>query len=203
MASFGSNPIQSDEIAPVAIDIYTSAYRVSGTIGTRFTRIADLLNQVASDHLMVDHATVSTYDDPTGTQGAPQLFVALDAIVFASAALSGESRPDMRIVKRSVRVQLGGPPFRLTGMIHVPSGGRPTDGLLNATERFLVMTEVQVNAAAHPELDRRLPAIAVARNRVHLFLVTDDARADESLASVLDEQTAEAWLSPQSPREPQ
>jgi hypothetical protein len=202
MLPYSSNPFQGDEPAQVAIDIYTSAYRISGTTSTRFTRIADLLNQVASDHLMVDRATVSTYDDPTGTQGAPQLFVALDAILFASAALSGEARPEMRIVKRSVRVQLGGPPFRLTGLIHVPTGGRPADGLLNATERFLVMTEVQVNAAAHPELDRRLPAIAVARNRVHLFLVADDAPADEMLASVLDEQTAEAWLSPTPPQEP-
>jgi hypothetical protein len=64
------------------------------------------------------------------------------------------------------------------------------------------MTDVQVNAAAHPELDRSLPAIAVARNRVHLFLVADDAPADEMLASVLDEQTAEAWLSPAPPQEP-
>lgn len=202
MDPFASNPFQAGEAAPVAIDLYTSAYRVSGTTTTRFTRIADLLNQVASDHLLVEHATVSTYDDPAGTVGAPQLFVALDAILFASAALSGEARPEMRIVKRPVRVQLGGPPFRLIGMIHVPAGGRPADGLLNATDRFLVMTDVGVSAAAHPELDRRLPAIAVARNRVHLFLVTDDAPPDQALASVLDEKTAEAWLSPNPPREP-
>ena len=53
----------------------------------------------------------------------------------------------MRIPKRSVRAQIGLPPFRLTGMVHVPTGSRPADGVLNASDRFLTMTEATIASA--------------------------------------------------------
>ena len=41
--AFGGGGIGA--VKPVAVDIYTAAYRVSGTIETRFSRVTEILNQ--------------------------------------------------------------------------------------------------------------------------------------------------------------
>jgi hypothetical protein len=100
----------------------------------------------------------------------------------------------MRIAKRAVRAQIGLPPFRLTGSIHIATGSRPADGILFASDRYLVMTEVTIASGPHPELGRTSPAVAFSRRQAHLILVTDDDDPDELLADVLDSATAERWL---------
>ena len=162
--------------------------------------MADIVNQVTSTHLIVEHATVSEYADPAATTGALQVLVTLDEILFVVAgAEPAEARPEMRIPKRPVQAQIALPPFRLTGAVHVAPGSRPVDGLLNVSERFLAMTEVAVACGAHPELSRTAPAAALQRKLAHLIMVLDDERPDELLADVLDEQTAERWLKPREP----
>jgi hypothetical protein len=104
------------------------------------------------------------------------------------------ARPEMRIPKRPVRAQLALPPFRLTGSVHVTQGSRPVDGILNAADRFMTMTEVTIVSGAHPELGRTAEAVAIQRRLAHLIMVTDDERPDELLAEVLDRDTAERWL---------
>jgi hypothetical protein len=190
MDPFAPSPTRS-----VAVDVYTASYRVSGQMATRFGRVADIVNQYTASHLVIEQATVSEYADPAATLGALQVLVTLDEVLFMIAAeMEGAARPEMRIPKRPVRAQLALPPFRLTGMVHVPQGSRPMDGLLNVGDRFLAMTEVTVVSGAHPELGRTAQAIAVQRRLAHLILVTDDERPDELLAEVLDRDTAERWL---------
>ena len=53
--------------ASVSVDAYTAAYRVSGTIETRFSRITEILNQLSGAHLEVKRATISEYDDASAT----------------------------------------------------------------------------------------------------------------------------------------
>lgn len=205
MNAFTADPSAPDPFAPspvraVEVDVYTAAYRVSGQTATRFGRVADIVNQVTSTHLIVEHATVSEYADPAATLGAHQVLVTLDEILFVVAAESdGAARPEMRIPKRPVRAQVALPPFRLTGAVHVPPGSRPVDGLLNAGDRFLPMTEVTVACGAHPDLGRTATAVAIQRSLAHLLLVMDDEHPDELLADVLDQQTAERWLKPREP----
>ncbi|HEX9635175.1 MAG TPA: hypothetical protein VGB34_06820 [Candidatus Limnocylindria bacterium] len=205
MSAFATEPSATDPFAPspfraIAIDVYTAAYRVSGETSTRFGRVADIVNQVTSTHLIVEHATVSEYADPAATMGALQVLVTLDEILFVVAgAEPGEARPEMRIPKRPVRAQIALPPFRLTGAVHVAPGSRPVDGMLNVSERFLAITDVAVACGAHPELSRTAPAAALQRKLAHLIMVLDDERPDELLADVLDEQTAERWLKPREP----
>lgn len=188
---------------PVAVDVYTAAYRVSGTTPTRFQRVADILNQLVGAHLVVDQASISEYADPNGTLSAQQVLVAVSGILFMVVTGDGpEARPDMRIQKRAVRAQLALPPFRLTGSVHVPQGSRPTDGLLNASDRFLTMTDVTVGCGLHPELGRSAPAVALQRSLAHLILIADDERPDELLADVLDESTAHGWLQRDPQRDP-
>lgn len=201
MNAFAANdPFAPSPVRTARLDIYTAAYRVSGVTATRFERVADIVNQVTSTHLIVDQATVSEYADSAATVSANQVLVNLEEILFVIVAEGdGSTRPEMRIPKRPVRAQLAMPPFRITGAVHVPQGSRPVDGLLNASERFLAMTEVTVGCAAYSELGRAAPALAVQRRLAHIVFIQDDERPDQLLADVLDEATAERWLPPKEP----
>jgi len=192
----GLDPFAPSPPAAIQVDIYTDAYRVSGKTTTRFTRVADIVNQASSSHLVVNEATISEYADPSATVSAMQALVRLEDVLLIIAGESGEATPraDMRIPKRAVRAQIGIPPFRITGAIHVSQGSRPADGIMNASDRFLTMTEVTVACAPYPELGRTAAAVAFQRGHAHLILVTDDEHPDQLLADVLDSATAERWL---------
>jgi len=201
MSSFAANdPFAPSSVRQALVDVYTAAYRVSGTTATRFERVADIVNQATSTHLIVEQATVSEYADPKATISASQVLVNLDEVLFVIASESdGSARPEMRIPKRPVRAQLALPPFRLTGAVHVSQGSRPVDGLLNASERFLAMTEATIGCGAYPELVRTAPALAIQRRMAHVIFIQDDERPDQLLADVLDEATANRWLQPREP----
>jgi hypothetical protein len=197
MTDFGMDPFAPSPVRSVPFDVYTSAYRVSGQLATRFSRVGDIVNLQTSTHLAIEQATVSEYADPTATLGAMRVLVSVDDVLFVIAGDTERgARPEMRVPKRAVRAQLAVPPFRLTGSVHVTQGSRPVDGILNAADRFMTMTEVTVVSGTHPELGRTAEAVAIQRRLAQLIMVTDDERPDELLAEVLDERTAEAWLHP-------
>lgn len=182
----------------LAVDVYTADYRVSGTIETRFSRVADILNQMTGGYLPVAQATLSEHGDSTGTLAAQSAMVSVDDILLMVApALATETHSEMRIPKRPVKAQLAIPPLRVTGTIHVAMGTRPVDGLLHVPERFVPMTDVTVTSSRYPELGRSAAVVALRRDRAHVLLVADDENPDQLLADVLDERTAEAWLRPE------
>jgi hypothetical protein len=182
---------------PVEVEVLTDAYRISGTIQTRFGRLTDILNQQAAPYVTIGQATISEHADPTGVMAASSVLVAVSAILIMSAPnLTGESNSEMRIEKRPVRAELAMPPIRVTGTIHVPQGSRPIDGLLNVSDRFLAMTDVTISCGAFPDLAGTATAVAVCRDRAQLLLVADDEESEQLLADVIDENTAEAWLRP-------
>jgi hypothetical protein len=190
--SFGVDPL--GVASAVSVDVYTRDFRVSGSVQTRFARVAEILNQLTNAYLSVEHATISEYADPTATRGAPQAWVAVDQVLIMIAPdLGGGARADMRIPKRPVMAQLALPPLRVTGRIHVPMGGRPIDGLLNVTDRFVAMTDATLESGIHPDLGGSAAAVAVRRDRAHILLVADDENSEQLLADVLDERTAESW----------
>jgi hypothetical protein len=191
--TFGTDPFGA--ASTVGVDVYTSAYRVSGSIQTRFTRVAEVLNQISGAHLTVERATISEYADSAATLAAPRALVAVEEIlVMVAPELSGEASAEMRIQKRAVMAQLAMASLRITGRIHVPIGGSPIDGLLNVPDRFIAMTDARIASGAHPELERSALVVAVRRDRAHVALVADDEHPDQLLADVLDERTAELWL---------
>ena len=183
------------DVGGVEVDLITDAYRISGTVRTRFGRVTDILNQLSGAHLAVEHATISEHADPSATMSAPSAVIDVASIlVMAAPGLTGAASSEMRIPKRAVKALLPLPPMRVMGTIHVPIGSRPLDGLLNVTDRFLAMTDVTIASGAYPELGRSVDAAAIGRTRAQILLVADDERPDELLADVLDERTAEAWL---------
>jgi hypothetical protein len=199
MDVFAADPFNAD-VSQVTLDLYTAAYRVSGYMSTRFHRVSDLLNQATTTHLLVEQATISEFAEPAGTLGARQVHVALEEVLLCVAAIAGTAQPDMRIPKRPVKAQLGVPPFRVTGTLHVPVGGRPADGLLNAADRFVTITDATIAVAGRPEATRTVEAVAVQRRAAHVVLVADDERPDELLAEILDERTAREWLAARDAR---
>ncbi len=200
MSAFGSDLFEPASITQVALALYTTDYRVSGTVSTRFSRVADILNQVTLTHIPLVHATISEYDNPTGTLAAEHVHVPVAEVLFCVASTDGGARPEMRVAKRPIKAQIAVPPFRLTGNVHVTHGSRPVDGLLNAADQFVAMTDATVACARYPGLGREASALAIQRRRAHILLVADDERPDELLAEVLDEHTASDWLVSREPR---
>lgn len=182
-------------IRKVEVDVITDAYRVSGTVQTRFGRVTDILNQLTAAHLVVEQATITEHADPSAALAAPSALIDLTSILVLSApGLTGTASAEMRIPKRAVKAQFALPPIRVAGTIHVPMGSRPLDGLLNVTDRFVAMTDATISSGAYPELGGTAGAVAISRARAQILLVADDDRPEELLADVLDERTAEAWL---------
>jgi hypothetical protein len=173
----------------VSVDVYTDAYRVAGTVETRFSRVAEILNQLTGAHLAIEAATITEYSDPGGSRVAPSALVAVDSIlVMIVSGLDGGTSAEMRVPKRPVRAELSLPPLRITGRIHVAEGSRPIDGLLNMPDRFVAMTDASLTSGAHAELERTASVLAVRRDRAQVLLVADEERPDEPLSTRRDER---------------
>ena len=172
-------------VQELAIELYTSAYRVTGTIHTPFRRVAEILNLLPGGHLAVDEATIADHAAPSAPRRVGSALLIVDEILAIVAPdLVGESSGEMRIRKRPVHAMLALPPLSLEGTIHVPEGSLPVDGLLNVPDRFLAMTDATLSSAAHPELERLVPILALRRDRAHVIVVREGvepaAPADEA-----------------------
>jgi len=188
------------QVVQVQVELYTSGFRVSGRMATRFRRVADILNLSSSTHLIVEEATVADYADPGSTRTAQQVMVPVEAVLFGSSSGVDDSGADeLRIPKRPVQTQIAVRPFWLTGMVHVPQGSRPMDGLLNASDRFLALTDVSVTCAEYPQFNRQSPVLAVQRSLAEVLLSSDDEAPEELLADILPEDAVRGWLPPEEP----
>lgn len=195
------DPFAPATFSEVAIDVYTDSARVSGVTRTRFQRVGDIVNQLPTQHLTMENATITEHGESAAPTSAAQVLVDVGRILFV--VTTGEpvaGRAEMRIAKRAAQVELVLPPFRVSGSVHIPPGSRPTDGLLNAADRFLVMTDASIASARHPALAASVPALAVQRAMAQLIVVGDDEQPDELLADVLDETTAQDWLQREAPQ---
>jgi hypothetical protein len=170
-------------VQELAIELYTAAYRVTGTIHTPFRRVAEILNLLPGGHLAVDGATFVEHAAPSAPRRAASALVIVDEIlVILAPDLAGASSGEMRIRKRPVHAMLALSPLTLEGTIHVPEGSLPVDGLLNVPDRFLAMTDATLSSAAHPELERRVAILALRRDRAHVIVVSEADEIPESPA---------------------
>lgn len=188
MSGFGFEGFASVE--SVEVEIYTSAYRITGRIHTPFRRVAEILNQLPSAYVTIEEASIVEHAAAGSAIPVPPAtaHVAVDEIlVLLAPGIAGQPRSEMRIQKQQTTAVLSMPPLRLAGTVHVPVGSSAIDGFLNVGERFVPMTAVRLTSAAHPELDREIPIIAVRRDRAQVMVVTagessaepDDEGADE------------------------
>lgn len=158
---------------PIMAEATTSGYRVSGTIHTRFDRIALILNSLDQSHLVLTDATVRELDDFGHGWTAASATVPLDEILFLAASLPGATSIDAIVVpKRPFPATVGLPPFRLAGTMYVPESiESPANVITVNPDAFIVMTDVAATCPAHPDLDATYPVVAFQRRRVHVFSV--------------------------------
>jgi hypothetical protein len=166
-------------VEAVAVEIYTSAYRITGMIHTPFRRVAEILNQLPAAHVTIEEASIAEHAAPESATRAATAHVAVDEIlVMVAPDVAGQPRAEMRIQKEPATAVLSMPPLRLAGTVHVPVGSRPIDGFLNVADRFVPMTDVRLTSAAHPDLDCEVPILAVRRDRAQVMVLTDGAEAE-------------------------
>ncbi|HSK93789.1 MAG TPA: hypothetical protein VLA76_07010 [Candidatus Angelobacter sp.] len=169
-------------VRPVRVELLTGGYRIAGTITTRFSRVAEILNQLSATHLPVEDATVEAHGAGS-PERAPTAVVAVDEIlVMLADELADAPSGDMRVPKQPARARLAIPPFWLEGTAYVPVGGRAIDGLLNLADRFIPMTDVRITSPLHPELRMGGPVAAIRRAGAHVIMFppeTDDAPAPD------------------------
>lgn len=169
--SFGIDGFASVE--EVEVEVYTSAYLVTGAVHTPFRRVSDILNQLPSGHLLVERASIREHARDEEGVAVGTAVVSLDEMcVIVAPGLAGEARAEMRIERQSVPATLAIPPLRLEGTLYVPMGSDPIEGLLNLAERFVVMTDSVLSSAPHPWLAREIPVLAVRRSRAHVMALS-------------------------------
>ena len=178
----------------VQVELYTSGYRVRGQMATRFRRVADILNLSGSTHLNVDEASVAEYANPGTSRDGQTVMVAVEAVLFGiSSGVDDAPNEDLIVQKRPVRIQVGLPPFWLSGMVHVAQGSHAID-VLNMAEPFLPLTDVTVASGAFVGFDRSAPILAIQRRLAELLVVTDDAGPGSALEDIIPEEEARSWL---------
>lgn len=169
-------------VRPVRVVLLTAGVRVTGTISTRFNRVAEILNQLSTTHLPVEDAIVEAHgaggegsDTESAAGSAGSVVVAVDEIlVMLADELADAPNSDMRVPKQPARVRMEIPPFQLDGTAYVPVGGRAIDGLLNLADRFVPMTDVRVSSRLAPEAAVSGPVAAVRRDRAHVIAFPDE-----------------------------
>lgn len=167
MSGFGIDGFA--EVRPVRVELFTSGYRIAGTIHTRFTRVAEILNQLSATHLPVQNATVAQLGVGEAVEEQEAIVAVDEILIMLAPDLARAPGGDMRVPKEPVHAVLAIPPLVVAGQVHVPIGSRPMDGLLNVPDRFLPMTAVSVTSEVHPSLDRTTSVIAVRRDRAHVI----------------------------------
>jgi hypothetical protein len=177
MSAFGLEGFAS--IEAVEVELYTSAYRITGTVHTPFRRVAEILNQLPGAYLTLEAVTIIEHAAAKSIERMPTAHVAIDQVlVLLAHGLGGQPRAEMRIQKQPAPARLSIPPLRLEGTIHVPVGSRPIDGLLNVPDRFLPMTDATLSSFVHPQLDRQVPILALPRDRAHVITVIEAGGPD-------------------------
>lgn len=186
------------QISRVQVELYTPGYRVRGEMGTRFRRVADILNLTGSTHLNVEQATVVEYSESAAaTHSGSTVMVAVEAVLFGiSTGVDDSANPDLVVQKRPVRIDIALHPFWLTGTVHVPYGSQATD-VLNVADPYLALTDVTIASAAFPGFNRTAPVLAVQRKVAEMLVVSDDAGPGSALEELIPEEEARSWIPPE------
>ena len=175
-------------VRPVRVELMTAGHRIDGTIQTRFSRVAEILNQLSSTHLPVDEAEVREHGDQRVWRASSTIVAVNEILAMLAPDLVDAPSGDMRVPKQPVRARIAIPPVWLAGTIYVPVGSSPSDGLLNLADRFVPMTDVTVTSSAFPGLDQTGPVAAVRRDRAHIIQFEGEAPAPgDSSVLVRDE----------------
>ncbi|HEX7172275.1 MAG TPA: hypothetical protein VF365_06690, partial [Candidatus Limnocylindria bacterium] len=83
MNAFGMGEFAT--LQELEIELYTSAYRVTGTVHTPFRRVAEILNLLPGGYLAIDGATIVEHAAPSAARRAGSVLVTIDEILVLLA----------------------------------------------------------------------------------------------------------------------
>lgn len=159
----------------LAAEVTTSSYRISGTIRSRFGKIAAILNNLDRSHLTVELATVREHVDPGRGHRVASALVPVDTILFLVADTSSEPAPDAIIVpKRPIRAQVMMSNFRLSGTLFVPESVESVQtAVTTMADTFFPMVDATVHCWVRPELNATYPVLALQRRLIHVISIDE------------------------------
>jgi hypothetical protein len=159
------------DLAP--IELYTADARIVGWIAANGQRVTDLLNEQAELRLWRPHPSpdadavgpASARDAaPTAEEQGEWQSLVTEQLILAMPPEWRAAR-QLRLHRKLRRVALSAGPFSVTGNLHLPPNGEPTQDLL--TERhFLPLTDAYILHNGDPAFEHVVSVVIV--NTAHV-----------------------------------
>lgn len=160
----------------VALTLYTDAFVVRGTIGTRQHRLLDILNLAEDDFLVLADAVLEEFGLSGPAHQAPFAQVNLAAVLFAVADTSVQPVPELRAPKAPETALVSIPPFKVAGRIHLLPERGLREALQELTGRFIPVTDATYWSDSAGVSRRRAPMVAINHARAQILSpFVDDA----------------------------
>lgn len=163
----------------INIDLYTDAYRVSGTVLARSNGLIAELENTGSDFLELESAFISRIYEPgkiLGSYSSSPLrkenicFVILQDRRDGISVSSSQTK-SLFDQERLQQAFLTVPSFEIYGGVTGSQGGTPTSLLVNSPGRFQLLYDAQACAAQNPEIIYNGDLILVRKDRIGFFSV--------------------------------
>ncbi len=151
-------------------EVFTEHHWYKGTVLTRGFRLADLLNQSATEVLEMHRVEVYPLTNPSSTPfQCAELLIKKDSIAMSTPTGSHEAaarRLYSYVEKKHYTAQIVLPGFTLSGTIHLPSRGSPWIWLAETSTEpsFVPITNVTVRFAA-PHMEPLETKVIIFRRR--------------------------------------
>ena len=174
-------------------DIFSQHHRYSGMVMTRGYRLADMLNNPATEVLEIQDVRVS---QPTNSKSSEveckHIMLKKDAILLA-IPVSGYEAPSRRVYsfveKQHYLAQVVVPGYTLAGTLHLPSRANSWTLLSHGTTEasFVAITDVTLRFAA-PEVEPlRSKVVIFRRQAIESLYLSERPLGQQSLAQTARE----------------
>jgi hypothetical protein len=163
---FGSfNPVQE-----LPLTLVTDRLVIQGSMLTRVRRLADLVNEPDTPHLVLQNATFMEVGSRRVVAQGVAAQVRLSDVLFAHTNGQMESGSTMRMPKQPVRATLLLPPFTVEGTIHLPYESELRIALDAFGDRFVAVTGAKYWAYAVAESPNFVDLLVVNHARAHISI---------------------------------
>jgi hypothetical protein len=178
----------SDEVS-VTLTLYTDAYVVRGTLGTRQRRLSDILNFAEEEFLVLSGASFERFGRSGVVRRAPFAQVNLAAVLFAVADSTVEAVPELRTPKVAAAALISIPPFEIVGRIHLFPDRDLRQALRELTGRFVPITDATYASDQAGEAPRTAPMVAVNHARAQILSPFEATGGEVTAEQVGDSST--------------
>lgn len=152
----------------VSLTLYTDSYVIQGSIRTRQRRVTDILNETDEAFVILEDVSMDEFGSHDLVR-APYAHINLDSVLFAVALTPVAASPELRTAKARQRAIISVPPFRVTGVIHVPANEELRNALTFLRSRFIPVTEAMYWSDRLAEARTQAVMVAVNQARAQIL----------------------------------